>query len=289
MASPARADLIRSLGHRRHRRDQLRQPGRVRARRAAGGADRRGADLGVHRRPSGRSRPRALLRPGARRAGSARGRRADPLALGDGEAPVRCPRQSRGRALQPHRRHAAPPPRGRAPHAARRGGGAGPVRRAADRRGRARPDPLLGRGLDRRPVRRPPGHRGPGRPRPQRGRVAGDRRRARRLLSGALEGALRAHPSARRPGRRSTPTRPSASATSPASGSTGPARSRAPRPPAASPACRSAGGAGCLAVCHTEANGVSDEELELLEAVARLLTKRWPASSRRRATLRNPR
>ena len=64
------------------------------------------------------------------------------------------------------------------------------------------------------------------------------------------------------------------------------ARSAAARSVACVPIC---GGAGCLAVCHTEANGVSDEELELLEAVARLLTKRWPTSSRRRATLRNRR
>ena len=67
-----------------------------------------------------------------------------------------------------------------------------------------------------------------------------------------------------------------------------------PGPIARSAAARSvacvpiAGGAGCLAVCHTEANGVSDEELELLEAVARLLSKRWPASPRRAGGAQEP-
>ena len=42
------------------------------------------------------------------------------------------------------------------------------------------------------------------------------------------------------------------------------------------------GGAGCLAVLHTEAQGVSDEGLELLETVARMVSKRWPAAGRRR-------
>ena len=60
-----------------------------------------------------------------------------------------------------------------------------------------------------------------------------------------------------------------------------------PGPIARSAAARSAacvpisGGAGCLAVLHTEAQGVSDEELELLETVARMVSKRWPADRRR--------
>ena len=56
-----------------------------------------------------------------------------------------------------------------------------------------------------------------------------------------------------------------------------------PGPIALSAAARSAacapisGGAGCLAVLHMEPDAVSDDELELLETVARLLSKRWPA------------
>ena len=61
-----------------------------------------------------------------------------------------------------------------------------------------------------------------------------------------------------------------------------------PGPIARSASARSAacapisGGAGCLAVLHTEAQGVCDGELELLETVARMVSKRWPAPRRRR-------